>query len=68
MRKPDMSMVKALRRELRVAREAVTGRAFTDTPELFKDIESIKTRIRHQINPIYGDATHGQERQRSRPC
>lgn len=36
-----------LRAELAAARSRVSGLTFDQAPELFKDIESIKVRIRH---------------------
>lgn len=42
-----MNPTNKLRAELAAARQRAAGKTFAEAPELFKDIESIKVRIRH---------------------
>lgn len=42
-----LPVVTALRMELAAARSRVSGKTFAEAPELFKDIEACKVRIRH---------------------
>lgn len=42
-----MNPIPGLTRELEQARRRVRGKTFDQAPESFKDIESIKVRIRH---------------------
>lgn len=43
---------KKFRACLVVLREAVKGKTFDEAPELFKDIESLKAKMRAIYNPI----------------
>lgn len=45
-----MNPMNKLRAELAAARERVAGKTFAELPEAFKDIESVKVRIRHCQN------------------
>lgn len=51
-----MNPMPGLYAELSAARERVSGKTFDQAPELFKDIEGVKVRIR------YARMTHRQER------
>lgn len=56
-----MNPMPGLYAELSAARERVSGKTFAEAPEAFKDIESVKARIRYARMAYRQERNHGPQ-------